>query len=57
MTQNNEQLIRETAYYMWLDAGKPMGQPDAFWYQAQMKIDRCHKKPLGKLSRQRSKVR
>jgi hypothetical protein len=40
MTQKNkEQLIRETAYYMWLDAGKPMGQPDAFWYQAVVKVD------------------
>ena len=57
MTQkNNEQIIRETAYYMWLDAGKPMGQPDAFWYQAIMKVNGHDKKSLP-LSRRRSKVR
>ena len=55
MTQkNNDQIIRETAYYMWLDAGKPMGQPDAFWYQAVMKVNGCHKKTIPS---RRSKVR
>ena len=55
MTQkNNDQIIRETAYYMWLDAGKPMGQPDAFWYQAVMKVTGCHKKTIPS---RRSKVR
>ena len=57
MTQNNEQIIRETAYYMWLDAGKPMGQPDAFWYQAVMKVNGNHKKNMASLNRRRSKVR
>ncbi len=38
MEHNNEQLIRETAYYLWLDAGKPDGQPEAFWYQAITKL-------------------
>ena len=55
MTQkNNDQIIRETAYYMWLDAGKPMGQPDAFWYQAVMKVNGHHKKTIPS---RRSKVR
>ena len=57
MTQNNEQMIRETAYYMWLDAGKPMGQPDAFWYQAVMKVNGRHKKLSPTLNRRRSKIR
>ena len=57
MTQNNEQIIRETAYYMWLDAGKPMGQPDAFWYQAVMKVNGHHKKNISSLNRRKSKVR
>lgn len=58
MTQkNNDQIIRETAYYMWLDAGKPMGQPDAFWYQAVMKVNGCNKKNMPSLNRRRSKVR
>lgn len=57
MTQNNEQMIRETAYYMWLDAGKPMGQPDAFWYQAVMKVNERHKKPTASFNRRRSKTR
>ena len=57
MTQNNEQIIRETAYYMWLDAGKPMGQPDAFWYQAITKINGHKKKAISALDKRRSKVR
>ena len=57
MTRNNEQIIRETAYYMWLDAGKPMGQPDAFWYQAVMKVNGHHKKPTPPLNRRSSKIR
>ena len=57
MTQNNEQIIREMAYYMWLDAGKPMGQPDAFWYQAVMKVNGKPKKNIASLNRRRSKTR
>ena len=57
MTNNNEQVIRETAYYMWLDAGKPMGQPDAFWYQAVMKVNGHHKKPTATFNKRRSKTR
>ena len=38
MQHQNEQIIRETAYYLWLNAGKPEGQPDAFWYQAITKL-------------------
>lgn len=58
MTQKNkEQLIRETAYYMWLDAGKPMGQPDAFWYQAVVKVDGKPKKNMKALKQGRSRSR
>ena len=58
MTQkNNDQIIRETAYYMWLDAGKPMGQPDAFWYQAVMKVNGHNKNPKRLFNRRHSKVR
>ena len=57
MTHNNEQVIRETAYYMWLDAGKPMGQPDAFWYQAIMKVNGHHKKTTATFNKRRSKTR
>ena len=39
MTHHNEQAIRETAYYLWLNAGKPDGQPDFFWYQAITKLN------------------
>ena len=57
MTQNNEQIIRETAYYMWLDAGKPMGQPDTFWYQAVMKVNGHNKKRMTSFNRRQSKIR
>jgi hypothetical protein len=58
MTQKNkEQLIRETAYYMWLDAGSPMGQPDAFWYQAVVKVDGKPKKNIKALKQGRSRSR
>ncbi len=29
-----EQRIRERAYFLWLAAGRPEGQSDAFWAQA-----------------------
>ena len=58
MTQKNkEQLIRETAYYMWLDAGKPIGQPDAFWYQAVIKVNGKPKKNTNQLRQNRSRSR
>ena len=58
MTQKNkEQLIRETAYYMWLDAGKPIGQPDAFWYQAVVKVNAKPQKNTKQLRQNRSRSR
>lgn len=49
MTENtNEQIIRETAYYLWLDAGKPEGSPDGFWYTAIEKINSPQKDTLPK---------
>lgn len=55
--KSKEQIIRETAYYMWLDAGKPMGQPDAFWYQAVVKVDGKPKKNMKALKQRRSRSR
>ena len=57
MTQNNEQIIRETAYYLWLDAGKPTGQSDGFWYQAIMKVNGHNKKNISNINKRRPKVR
>ena len=31
---NNEQAIREAAYYIWQNAGCPVGQDEYFWSMA-----------------------
>ena len=36
--QDVEQAIRERAYHMWLDAGRPDGNSDAFWLTAQREV-------------------
>ena len=43
---DKEKMIRETAYYLWLDAGKPEGQADQFWYAAVTKLTPTSKKPV-----------
>jgi hypothetical protein len=30
-----DQIVRERAYFLWEQAGRPEGQSDAFWHQAQ----------------------
>lgn len=36
--QNMELAIREHAYAKWEEAGRPDGNPDAFWLSAQREI-------------------
>ncbi len=38
MSENLEQQIRERAYFLWLDAGRPHESPDVFWLAAQREI-------------------
>ncbi|MBV9813089.1 MAG: DUF2934 domain-containing protein [Acetobacteraceae bacterium] len=32
---HREERVRERAYYLWEDAGRPHGAPDEFWHRAQ----------------------
>lgn len=34
MVKNNEQAIREAAYFIWQNAGCPQGQDEYFWSMA-----------------------
>lgn len=34
MVKNNENAIKETAYFMWEAAGRPQGQDEYFWMMA-----------------------
>lgn len=36
--QDMEHTIRERAYHMWNDAGRPDGAADAFWLGAQREV-------------------
>lgn len=36
--QDMEQAIRERAYHMWNDAGRPEGHADGFWLSAQREL-------------------
>lgn len=36
--QDMEHAIRERAYHMWNDAGRPDGNSDAFWLNAQREL-------------------
>lgn len=41
---NNEQAIREAAYYIWQNAGCPSGQDEYFWSMAVEQISKkCNK--------------
>ena len=33
--ENCERLVRERAYYLWIDAGCPEGRADEFWFAAE----------------------
>ena len=37
---NNEQAIREAAYYIWQNAGCPSGQDEYFWSMAVEQLSR-----------------
>jgi hypothetical protein len=36
--QNLDQTIRERAYYLWMAAGCPNGNSDAYWLDAQREL-------------------
>ena len=36
--QNLEEAIRERAYHLWIADGRPDGNPDAYWLNAQREI-------------------
>jgi hypothetical protein len=36
--QNLEEAIRERAYHLWLAAGRPDGNSDAYWLDAQREV-------------------
>jgi len=40
MDEELEQRIRDIAYKLWEDAGKPSDTPDKFWYQAVLQLER-----------------
>ena len=37
---DHEQRLREIAYRLWVDAGRPHGRSDEFWFTAQELLDR-----------------
>lgn len=48
---NNEQAIREAAYYIWQNAGCPSGQDEYFWSMAVEQISKkCNKSSCAKKS-------
>ena len=51
-TKCNENYIREAAYYLWQNAGCPMGQDEKFWSMAveQMSSCKCSKSSCKKSS-------
>ena len=48
---NNEQAIREAAYYIWQNAGCPSGQDEYFWSMAVEQLSKkCSKSSCAKKS-------
>lgn len=43
MVKNNEQSIREAAYYIWQSAGCPQGNDEYFWSKAVEQVSSCSK--------------
>ncbi|MGN0914328.1 MAG: DUF2934 domain-containing protein, partial [Alphaproteobacteria bacterium] len=50
MVKNNENAIREAAYYIWQNAGCPQGQDEVFWSMAVEQICGCNNKSSCKKS-------
>lgn len=38
----DEQAVRERAYYKWLEAGRPDGEDERFWFEAENSV-RCER--------------
>lgn len=54
---NNEQAIREAAYYIWQNAGCPSGQDEYFWSMAVEQLSKkCSKSSCAKKSSSASKT-
>jgi hypothetical protein len=55
---NNEQAIREAAYYIWQNAGCPNGQDEYFWSMAVEQLSKCcNKSSCAKKSSSKSSVK
>ena len=49
MIKNNEQAIQEAAYYIWQNAGCPLGQDEYFWSMAVEQLSKkCSKSSCAK---------
>lgn len=50
MVKNNENAIREAAYYNWQNAGCPNGQDEYFWAMAVEQFSNCKSNTCTKAS-------
>lgn len=50
MVKNNENAIREAAYYNWQNAGCPNGQDEYFWAMAVEQFSNCKSNACAKTS-------
>lgn len=50
MVKNNENAIREAAYYNWQNAGCPNGQDEYFWAMAVEQFSNCKSNTCSKTS-------
>lgn len=35
---NHQDIVRERAYYKWVNAGKPLGRDTEFWFAAEKEV-------------------
>lgn len=47
MSKNCEKSIREAAYFLWENAGSPIGQDEYFWSLAVKQANGCSSKKAG----------